>query len=271
MTTEGALLQAVLAQSDDDLPRLVLADWLEEHGEGERAEFIRVQCEIARGPQCRWAGPGTKACGEHNERLPAYRVETWCEPCLRHRDLPQRERQLIADHWRAWVRPAPGHLSASWPAVVGGRTSTVEVDGTFFDFRRGFVAEVRGTLAALIGTDCDRCEATGMRTPPPESRPCRSCRGTGHTTGVLPALVRREPVERAEVTDREPYHNGGGYCWYDESRPLPQTGSHWANLPTELFRRLTRRPRWVPYPTPGAARDALSAALLAWAKAQPSG
>jgi uncharacterized protein (TIGR02996 family) len=33
---------------DDDALRLVFADWLEEHGEGQRAEFIRLQCEIAR-------------------------------------------------------------------------------------------------------------------------------------------------------------------------------------------------------------------------------
>ncbi len=31
----------------DDLPRLVYADWLEEHGEADRAEFIRVQCALA--------------------------------------------------------------------------------------------------------------------------------------------------------------------------------------------------------------------------------
>jgi uncharacterized protein (TIGR02996 family) len=34
-----ALLASVLAAPDDDLPRLVLADWLEENGQPERAEF----------------------------------------------------------------------------------------------------------------------------------------------------------------------------------------------------------------------------------------
>jgi uncharacterized protein (TIGR02996 family) len=37
---------------DDDVPRLVLADWLEEHGSNEaeraRADFIRLQCRLAR-------------------------------------------------------------------------------------------------------------------------------------------------------------------------------------------------------------------------------
>jgi len=31
----------------DDTPRLIYADWLEEHGEEKRAELIRVQCELS--------------------------------------------------------------------------------------------------------------------------------------------------------------------------------------------------------------------------------
>jgi uncharacterized protein (TIGR02996 family) len=43
-----ALYQAVLAHPDEDTPRLVFADWLTEHGEHDRAEFIRLQCRLAR-------------------------------------------------------------------------------------------------------------------------------------------------------------------------------------------------------------------------------
>lgn len=46
MTAE-ALMQSILEAPEDDAPRLVYADWLEEHGEAERAEFIRVQIERA--------------------------------------------------------------------------------------------------------------------------------------------------------------------------------------------------------------------------------
>jgi uncharacterized protein (TIGR02996 family) len=48
MSDAAALLAAIRATPDDDAPRLVYADWLEEHGQPERAEFIRVQCELAR-------------------------------------------------------------------------------------------------------------------------------------------------------------------------------------------------------------------------------
>lgn len=49
MGDREALLRAVCENPDDDTPRLVFADWCEEHGERERAEFIRIQCELARG------------------------------------------------------------------------------------------------------------------------------------------------------------------------------------------------------------------------------
>ena len=39
---------------------LIFADWLEENGQAERAEFIRVQCELGdagrSGPTCRDRG-----------------------------------------------------------------------------------------------------------------------------------------------------------------------------------------------------------------------
>lgn len=46
--TEQGLLQAILDNPDDDAPRLIYADWLEENGNPERAEFIRVQIELTQ-------------------------------------------------------------------------------------------------------------------------------------------------------------------------------------------------------------------------------
>lgn len=42
------LMRAIIANKSDDLPRLIAADWLDEHGDSERSEFIRVQCELAK-------------------------------------------------------------------------------------------------------------------------------------------------------------------------------------------------------------------------------
>ncbi len=45
---QTALLMAIRADPENDIPRLVYADWLVEHNEPERAEFIRVECETQR-------------------------------------------------------------------------------------------------------------------------------------------------------------------------------------------------------------------------------
>lgn len=66
MLSDDAFLQTVFAHPDDDGPRLVYADWLEEHGECAHAELIRLQClggserrarEILSERSARWAGP----------------------------------------------------------------------------------------------------------------------------------------------------------------------------------------------------------------------
>src|SRR5262245_59139867 len=47
---EQALLAAVIAHPDEDTPRLMYADWLDEHGQPARPEFIRPQIEATRCP-----------------------------------------------------------------------------------------------------------------------------------------------------------------------------------------------------------------------------
>ena len=54
MTDHDALLAAVLAEPENDLPRLVFADWLEETGHpahAARARYIRLQVEAERHPE----------------------------------------------------------------------------------------------------------------------------------------------------------------------------------------------------------------------------
>jgi uncharacterized protein (TIGR02996 family) len=73
---ESALLQAIQDDPKDDAPRLVYADWLEEHGDAARSEFIRVQCALA---------------------LP--RVAR-----LRRQQLQAREQELLEAHRERWLR-----------------------------------------------------------------------------------------------------------------------------------------------------------------------
>src|SRR6266542_126090 len=82
MSDEAALLHAIGEHPDEDTPRLVYADWLDEHGTTEadcaRAEFIRVQIDRARIP----------------------------EDDDRQAELEARERELFAVYGKAWEYPA---------------------------------------------------------------------------------------------------------------------------------------------------------------------
>jgi uncharacterized protein (TIGR02996 family) len=79
MNDHEPFLQAIIAEPEDDAPRLVYSDWLEERGH-PRAEFIRVQCALAR--------------GEGTSRLRA----EWRE----------REEELLAAHRAQWLKPLRG-------------------------------------------------------------------------------------------------------------------------------------------------------------------
>jgi uncharacterized protein (TIGR02996 family) len=79
-----ALLAACKEEPDEDTPRLVLADWLEDHGQPHRAELVRVQVELARLPE------GTP----------------------RHQELSAREGELLFCHGEEWVGPL--HKAASF-------------------------------------------------------------------------------------------------------------------------------------------------------------
>jgi uncharacterized protein (TIGR02996 family) len=100
MADRRAFLEAIASNLDDDAPRLVFADWLEEHGDEHdraRAAFIRVQCELAR--------------------LPAG------DP--RREDLARREEELLAGHGMAWVAPlGPGRAAEYWLGRLPATTSS---------------------------------------------------------------------------------------------------------------------------------------------------
>lgn len=44
MSDHAGFMAAIIANPQDDLPRLIYADFLDERGQCDRAEFIRLQC-----------------------------------------------------------------------------------------------------------------------------------------------------------------------------------------------------------------------------------
>ncbi|MDY3555633.1 TIGR02996 domain-containing protein [Gemmata sp. JC717] len=99
MNPDNPLLQALIADPGDDTLRLAMADWFDENDDPARAEFVRVQVELAHGVPDR----------------------------ARRRELELRQRDLLVAHDREWVAPLARVLNCErgqWGGWV---------------FRRGFV------------------------------------------------------------------------------------------------------------------------------------
>jgi uncharacterized protein (TIGR02996 family) len=127
MTDGDALLAAILAEPKEDTPRLVYADYLDENGQPERAEFIRVQVELARLP------PKLVTCSDMG-----YPYSVDCPECQeddRREALRGRERTLLAG-----PRPDVYENEVVWFNAGDGTESW----RTMFrpQWRRGFVEAV---------------------------------------------------------------------------------------------------------------------------------
>ncbi len=115
MTDRESFIRMILAHPDDDGPRLVYADWLEEEGEADRAEFIRIQIE--------------SATIRHN----GTEEDAECQTCALIKPLKERERELFeqSPQTHSWLGPVLDlvPMSAEWMPLLNW-------------FRRGFVESV---------------------------------------------------------------------------------------------------------------------------------
>lgn len=73
---QSQLFRTILDNPDDDTARLVYADWLEEHDDPTRAEFVRLQCRLAE-RQRREAVAGTDPDNQRDLQLRAQMGERW--------------------------------------------------------------------------------------------------------------------------------------------------------------------------------------------------
>jgi uncharacterized protein (TIGR02996 family) len=122
-TADNPFLKAVVANPDDDLTRLVYADWLEENDQPERAEFVRVQVALAAGVT------------DLAQRL----------------QLEDRQRELLVAHDTEWVRELAEVLDMA-PGRWGG-----------WVFRRGFVEYFHLPAYTLVAEGALLAELTPVR------------------------------------------------------------------------------------------------------------
>jgi uncharacterized protein (TIGR02996 family) len=176
MDYHAAFLADIIAHPADDAPRLIYADWLEDNGEEERAEFIRVQCELA-----------ARAAGVSRGHIPAGSL--W-HPAIDDGAILRRERNLLFDHWPRWLHQSCDPLA--YDVGVFARDDNdfgvslydwQKREQGHFDcsFRRGFIAEVKLPLAAWLEHGKE--------------------------------LVAAHPLEKVTLADREPAQSSREWFW----------------------------------------------------------
>lgn len=119
--TAAAFLVDIIAHPADDTPRLIFADWLEEHGEPERAEFIRVQIRLWH---CR---DGVESCPP---------VEPRCGRCMGC-VLRDRALELLTPYNRdiEWFDPpVPSSVWSAFPQIQYSRGFVSAITCTTVDW-----------------------------------------------------------------------------------------------------------------------------------------
>lgn len=228
------LLRAILADPADDTARLAYSDALEEEGQDERAEFVRVQVGLERDWPSLYQQPKeTRGC------FPTGPADEWGEcAALQARELDLYKR----------LGPAPLFGPAWWglpPSLLhlGSRPTPDPADKWgVYTLRRGFVAEVSCPAAAFVE----------------------------HAA----ALFAAHPVERVTLTDRKPgvrflLSNGfdnGGWIWGRASdySPTPAAWPH--HLPKPLWEVMAARGAEGPFADQQLALDALARVCVAYGR-----
>ncbi len=268
-----AFLQAIIEEPQDDPIRLIAADWLDENGQPERAEFIRVQCGIAELEKECWCGGCVKkrGGGQHTNGPCAVDQERIILPSGRSTQafLRRRERELLALHGAEWVRPIAEILGLTrWgnAGITCGPNDPQQ--DTNWTFRRGFICAVTCTLAGWCGKECPHCHGEGHRGRRLPNAPCPVCHGGGRIGVHGPALVEASPLERMRMTDRRPWNAGNHrWGWTNDAADFPAVPWY---LPAEIFNRLAGGLQMsagrVWYKDENTATTAASEAALAWAR-----
>lgn len=131
--TDRGLLDAIAAHPADDALRLIYADWLDGQGQEERAEFIRVQCEL------------TKMAARHH-----YECTSTVKRAMESAELRRRERELLCRNFDKWNPLPPDPHGRVWD-MQNFDDDDPEPEARFRAlFRRGFIASITLPCAAFL-------------------------------------------------------------------------------------------------------------------------
>ena len=243
-----ALYATVLAHPAADVPRLVLADYLEEQGEATYAEFIRLQVELAGMGQC--------VCECRN------RIDFRCQRCATESRVGELWAKLVG----VWDFGCFGHRYETDGFVVQPSFHTFRSEDRAFRLHRGFIDEVTCPLEWWVGPACAECGGDGeIFDGYDRSYGCRACGGESVTKygsgrdgskANGPKVVRDHPVAKVTLSDND------GWCHEVEYEGGARNGKDW--IVTQEVVPGTKYTAWFDSYDEGVADT--SSRLLAWAR-----
>lgn len=212
MTTLASLYAAILRDPASNLPREIYADFLDERGhEGdrERAEFIRVQIELAtmKHPQGIDRNGPVGLFGERERRFHKYGQKSdWGK---RRDAIRRRESELWVKHFREWF------------GEFRDRCVPPGDDPRYGYISRGFPSAVAVSMALLMGgSECRNCGGAGDVLHPTHYRqPCKECgdgktNGTGRVPGLIDTIFSQWPIGNVKISDAVIHPSGGNASFY---------------------------------------------------------
>jgi uncharacterized protein (TIGR02996 family) len=255
-----ALVRRQWDREPDAFHPLVWAEWLEEHGQPDRGELVRLEYEC-RDPDCD------------------------CTRCCRSRDLREtlsvwvcRNGQCECGNGR-WSKFDGGYVSEWIPHEPCGGTGNV-LDNLHIVWDCGFPRWVTlPTLGDAVGEveeGCPQCRSMGSRCPVHGTR--YGLVSVYHPTPRLQALAATPPwgvpLDGVRVGDREPDRDRGDNraVWFNRDQVSESAGGP-TTIPAAVYAAMDGYDnvpcpphigKW--YPTEQAAADALARGLVAFAR-----
>lgn len=134
MATDAEFIETIRERPDDDVPRLIYADWLDEHDD-PKGEFIRVQIQLAgmtRDDPARW-------------------------------DLELRQHRLLHRHGWEWIyKPFDPHPRYFRPGFVRGFVEAAAMPAAVFLQDPDEALAMYPCLHTLVLHDFRRLETAGL-------------------------------------------------------------------------------------------------------------
>lgn len=109
---EASFRKAICWNPADDAPRLIYADWLDEHGKEEHAEFIRLQIEHAelQFKEVKIPKHGMYELGKHLALQQEMKILNEFQNGRRRKEIQARIQELL-QYWSLFTAPTPFEMA----------------------------------------------------------------------------------------------------------------------------------------------------------------